>query len=673
MCCIFLERYENNEFDIMFQELNMPFTHEELIKSIKQLKNNKAGGPDMHLNEFFIHGKDILVPYLVTLFNKIFELGYFPETWSDGFIVPLHKKGSLNDVNNYRGITLLSALGKLFTRVLNNRLTDWAEKYSVYIESQAGFRSNMGTSDNIFALHGLITHMLNSKQQLFCAFVDFSKAFDYVTRENLWSKLIKLGIRGKILNIIRSIYENVKSRVKYMNKLSNSFECKLGVRQGECLSPFLFSMFVNDLEDVFVQNGVNGVDVYMFKLFLILYADDIVIFANCQEELQANLDILYTYCNKWNLLVNSKKTKVMIFKKGGRLPNNLSFTYGGDQLEIVKKFVYLGIVFTTGGSFSEAQNTLAGQALKAIFKLNKYLRKFTTIKVSHKLELFDKLVLPILNYGCETWGFHSGTALERVQLQFCKQLLGVKKCTQNDFIYGELGRTPLQNHRYYTVVKYWLKILQADSKRYIKIIYNTLYRDISNKPTSINWVSLLRDLLFRLGFPEVWYHQSVGDVKLFLHLVKQRIHDQFLQNWSSRLDNSSRAIFYSRIANFSFQPYIDMLNNRQTRNSLARLRLSSHRLCIETGRWSKPVSTPLVDRKCTFCNTLEDEYHFVMECCLFADLRKQLLPKYYWSRPNMYKFVELLKSENDILISKLGRFVNRSFTIRSDILYNNQI
>ena len=78
--------------------------------------------------------------------------------------------------------------------------------------------------------------------------------------------------------------------------------------------------------------------------------------------------------------------------------------------------------------------TLAGQALKAIFKLNKYLYKFTAISVKHKLELFDKLVVPILNYGSEVWGFHNGNAIERIHMQFCKRLLGVKKCTQNDLI-----------------------------------------------------------------------------------------------------------------------------------------------------------------------------------------------------------------------------------------------
>ena len=101
-------------------------------------------------------------------------------------------------------------------------------------------------------------------------------------------------------------------------------------------------------------------------------------------------------------------------------------------------------VFTTTGPFNEAQKTLAGQALKAIFTMNKYLHKFTYISVKHKLDLFDKLIVPIFNYGSEVWGFHPGYAVDRVYMQFCKRLLGVKKSTQNDFVYGELGRMSLQ-------------------------------------------------------------------------------------------------------------------------------------------------------------------------------------------------------------------------------------
>ena len=192
---------------------------------------------------------------------------YFPESWSAGEIIPLHKKGDKNNVDNYRGITLLSTLGKLFSRILNNRLSTWAETFSVYIEAQAGFREHMSTTDNIFVLHGLITHSLNNDQQLFCSFTDFSKAFDYVVRDVLWFKLLQFGIRGKMLDIIESMYKNVKSQVKINDKLSESFSCMTGDRQGECISPFLFAIYLNDIEQEYIAKGADGVDTGFLKCF----------------------------------------------------------------------------------------------------------------------------------------------------------------------------------------------------------------------------------------------------------------------------------------------------------------------------------------------------------------------------------------------------------------------
>ena len=99
-----------------------------------------------------------------------------------------------------------------------------------------------------------------------------------MVRDNLWYKLIKLGLRGKILNIIKSMYSSVKSRVKYGNRLGSEFYCNLGVRQDECLSPILFSLFLNDIEEQFINSGIEGLDINMLKIFMLLYADDIVIF-----------------------------------------------------------------------------------------------------------------------------------------------------------------------------------------------------------------------------------------------------------------------------------------------------------------------------------------------------------------------------------------------------------
>ena len=139
---------------------------------------------------------------------------------------------------------------------------------------------------------------------------------------------------------------------------------------------------------MYTEIGANGIDVYMSKLFMISYADYIVLFANSAGDLQFNLDILSHYCQRWKLLFNkcTSKTKVIVFRKSGRLSNDIKFSYNDMDLESVDKFVYLGLVFTIGGSLALAQNTLAVQSLKAIFKLSEYLYRLTNIILRHKLE-----------------------------------------------------------------------------------------------------------------------------------------------------------------------------------------------------------------------------------------------------------------------------------------------
>ena len=146
----------------------------------------------------------------------------------------------------------------------------------------------------------------------------------------------------------------------------------LGVRQGESLSPFLFSMFLNDIEENLELNGFKGINMYMTKLFILLNADDIVVFSDSAEGLQNGRNSLFIYCQRWKLKINVMKTKIIVFRKGGILPRNLKFTFNGERLEIVV-FSYLGVVFSSGGSFNITEVTLAGKAQKTIYRLNKYL------------------------------------------------------------------------------------------------------------------------------------------------------------------------------------------------------------------------------------------------------------------------------------------------------------
>ena len=354
----------------------------------------------------------------------------------------------------------------------------------------------------------------------------------------------------------------------------------------------------------------------------------------------------------------------MVFRKGGLLPQNLRFVYDGQNLEIVSKFMYLGIVFTTGGAFTETFSTLAGQGGKAIFKINKYLNNFVSVSPRHYLDLFDKLVRPILQYGSEVWGFANAPVIERLHLRFCKRILGVKTSTQNDFVYGELGRTQLRTQRLFNIIKYWFKVTCSSDTKYVRIVYNMMLDDLQRRPTTQNWASSVRFLLQSLGFNNVWHFQGVGDKNVFLSAVKQRLTDHFTQNWSERIQASSRADTYCLFHEFSYKNYLDLVNVEKFRFALSRIRMSSHRLQIEAGRWHRPHRIPVNERKCLDCNNVEDEFHFILECVKYTEIRNKYIKKYFWRRPNIPKFIELMTSTNATTIRNLAYYIYEALRIR---------
>ena len=148
-------------------------------------------------------------------------------------IIPIFKKGNPNDPGNYRGISLVSHMGKLFTSLLNNRLTKWSENSSVLTEAQFGFRPGYGITDAIFSLHSLISKSLRKGKRLYCCFIDYVKAFDGVCHLKLWLRLARCGITGKLLNVIKSMYSKLQCCVKFDGHFSNFFTSNIGLLQGD--------------------------------------------------------------------------------------------------------------------------------------------------------------------------------------------------------------------------------------------------------------------------------------------------------------------------------------------------------------------------------------------------------------------------------------------------------
>ena len=240
------------------ETVNSPITEDEVSKAVKRLKNGKACGEDCTLNEMIKAFSEDHLHLLTQTFNVVLLSGHIPKEWATGVIKPIYKnKGDINDPDNYRGITLLSCLGKLFTSVINERLTVFIDSNKIMSEAQAGFRKGYSTTDQIFTLKCIVELFLCQGRRLFCTFVDYSKAFDSINRAILWKKLISCGISGKVLRVIFNMYKSIKSCVMANGMQSEFFESHVGLRQGENLSPLLFALFLNDMETFITDKKWN--------------------------------------------------------------------------------------------------------------------------------------------------------------------------------------------------------------------------------------------------------------------------------------------------------------------------------------------------------------------------------------------------------------------------------
>ena len=192
------------------------------------------------------------------------------------------------------------------------------------------------------------------------------------------------------------------------------------------MSPLLFILFLNDLStELNIDTNTDNVNDKLTDLFqniLLLFADDTVLLSESLSELQILLNKLSNYCKKWNIFVNTDKTKAMLFKSSNRHQLFVVY-YDGTQLEVVDTFIYLGVRLSSNGSFYKAQKHLSAQASKALYSLNSLFNK-TCLCVEDKLKLFDFLILSNMNYGSEVWGFHDSQDIEKIHIKILKQILG---------------------------------------------------------------------------------------------------------------------------------------------------------------------------------------------------------------------------------------------------------
>ena len=562
------------------------------------------------------------------------------------------------DVKNYRPITILSCLGKVFTSVLNSRLNQFLEEYMTLCENQAGFRKQYSTTEHIFSLHALIEILKAQKKKLFCCFVDFSSAFDSVWRIGLWNKMIESGINGKIFRVIVNMYHDIKSCVSVAGEKSAFFHSLSGVRQGENLSPVLFSLYLNDLEAYLLYNTNTGLTIdcdniditFYLRLIVLLYADDTVILASNEADLQFSLNRFDEYCKTWKLTVNVSKTKVVIF--GAKKTDTYTFKLGQQIIEIADKYKYLGVYFSQSRSFLNARKHAVEQAKKAMYLL--YCRTNNlNLPIDLQLKLFDHTVLPILTYACDVWGYENLDIIERVHTEFLRKITKCRKSTPVNMLYAELGRYPLEIIVKTRIVSFWIRITQGKATKLSYFLYQALR---SNDKINSKWILNINKILCDIGRNDLWIYQNQIGTYPLKFIAKQMLIDQFLQNWRSSLTTSSKGKNFNLFKDsINLERYFLILPNNLYIN-MVRFRTANHKLPIELGRWN---NIEYDERKCDLCDqrSIGDEFHYLLECDFFKRERQLFISDTYYRRPNILKYKNLLSCQDESSLIKLGKFM----------------
>ena len=381
---------------------------EEIKKAIQQLKNNKASGPDDIPAEALKAVVDTSVELLYPLFGKIWEEEEVPADWREGYLIKIPKKGDLRNCANYRGITLLSVPGKVFNRIILERMKDMVDP--MLRDQQAGFRQNRSCLDQIATLRIIVEQSLEWNSPLYVNFVDYEKAFDSVDRKTLWKLLRHYGVPTKLVNLIKNSYDGTGCRVIHGGQFTCRFEVKTGVRQGCLLSPFLFLLAIDWIMKMTTVQRTSGIQWTLWtQLEDLDFADDLALLSHSHQQMQDKTTELAAVSLQVGLNIHKGKTKVLRMNAASTDPVTLE----GNALEEVETFTYLGSVINKRGGTDADVRARIGKARVAFLQL-KNIWSSRVLSSRTKIRLFNSNVKMVLLYGAETWRI-TNTTINKVQ------------------------------------------------------------------------------------------------------------------------------------------------------------------------------------------------------------------------------------------------------------------
>jgi hypothetical protein len=587
----------------------------EIKLALTQLKRGKASSDQIEV-ELLQDGGKTMLSALEILFGICYERAITPSDFNGGALILLHKKGSKTEPGNYRGITLMNMVAKLYSKVILNRLAPTFEQQFARDE-QGGFRSKRSTEDQCFALQEIAWKLRREKRPLYLLFVDFAKAFDTVNRNLLWQKLRGMGVDGNLIRAIRSLYEGHNAKIRLNGEESAPFQINLGVKQGCVLSPELFKIFINDLIES-IHETDTGVKLDFTTIASLMFADDLVMMSETLEGLKQQVKSLESWCSRFKMHANISKTKVMILNT---MNKHSDLTLNGEKVEVVPEYQYLGLTFRDNLQWSNFHCYLMNKVKSRIASLQPiFLCKSMSIKA--RLTLYKSLLCPIFRYGAGVWQLTEKQLLmlERQQLRALRMILRCPMTTTTSAIYADTGISPVRYQIDSCFLQFAGRLITMDKDRLVSKVLFTTQNDNTLSP----WGKRLQHLLAEYGLEEL--HCKLLSTTItrteWKAEIEETVWERRCKDLQSKLDKAVKCSHLRSDCSRKCPAEYLSLRPASIASFFFQLRAGSLPLEIEQGRRKKCSRS---ERVCEACHlALEDVKHFMLDCPNLTLERKQL-------------------------------------------------
>ena len=456
------------------------------------------------------------------------------------------------------------------------------------------------------------------------------------------------------------LYNQVICQIRMGDQVSKPLSSDIGVKQGCPLSPMLFGLCIDRLEQMVqeyaLQEGIKEVLIGNAVIMLLLYADDVVLFTHTLEDAQKMMEVLKAFCAHSGLIVNEQKTKIMLAKT--LRTDQPLIVYNGKSIETVESFKYLGLEVPANYKWRECAMRRLEAGKRAYYAFENMCHQGNIKCWTLKKYLFDALVLPVLLYGVEVWGGSISTStwkeFERVQKRFITNFLKVKNQTPYPLLLLETGNLPIEVMGMERVVEYMIKIQQYPAHRLPRLSWEASCKTQKTHKSKILGTGWMLDI-------SKWFKKWNADHLLRNASMDPMVNEAFLQRqcikkWETH--GGSRFTHYTSHIAPDFKPTFFSERGSRTHpymlkpipisaiRTLAAIRLSSHPLRCETGRWGTREE---LHRICTFCHmqVRETEYHTLIECPAYTHIR-ELFPHLFTKVHTINSFISQPSSELSI-------------------------